>query len=276
MSPVLVLADREFRDGIRNRWILAIAALLAGLALTLSFLGSAPTGTVGAPPLEVAVVSLASLSVFLVPLIALLLAFDAIVGEAEKGTLLLLLAYPIARWHLVLGKFVGQVAVLALATVIGYGLAGLALASQGGIPGRAALGAFGTLVLSSILLGAVFVAIGLAISAAVRARETAAGLTVGVWLALLVLYDLLLLGALVLDQGRWLGPGLVGLLLLANPADAFRLLNMTAFADVRAMSGMAGLADEVMLPPLTLVAALLVWTLAAIGVAMLLTRGREP
>ena len=77
MSAILILADREFRDSIRNRWILAIAALLAGLALTLSFLGSALTGTLGAPPLEVAVVSLASLSVFLIPLIALLLAFDA-------------------------------------------------------------------------------------------------------------------------------------------------------------------------------------------------------
>ena len=41
------------------------------------------------------VVSLASLTVFLVPLIALLLAYDAIVGEAERGTLLLLLAYPV-------------------------------------------------------------------------------------------------------------------------------------------------------------------------------------
>lgn len=276
MRPVLVLAGREFRDGIRDRWILAIAAVLAGLALVLSFVGSAPAGTVGAPALEVAIVSLASLSVFLVPLIALLLAFDAIVGEAEKGTLLLLLAYPVARWQLVLGKFLGQLAVLAVATIIGYGLAGLVLVARAGLAGGATLGAFLTLVLSSILLGAVFLAIGLALSAAVRARATAAGLTVGVWLVLLVLYDLVLLGALVLDQGRWLGPETVGALLLANPADAFRLLNMTAFESVRELSGMAGLADGVVLPPAALVGALLVWTAAALGLAVLLTRRREP
>lgn len=276
MSSVLVLAGREFQGGIRNRWILAIAAVLAGLALTLSFLGSTPAGTVGAPPLEVAVVSLASLSVFLVPLIALLMAFDAIVGEAEKGTLLLLLAYPVARWQVVLGKFLGQLAVLALATLIGYGLAGLLLAVQSGSAATTALAAFATLILSSILLGAAFIAIGLALSAAVRMSSTAAGLTVAVWLVLLVLYDLLLLGALVLDQGRWLGPGAVGALLLANPADAFRLLNLTAFENVRALSGMAGLAAEVMLPPWILALALLAWTAAAMALAMALVRRRDP
>lgn len=276
MNAVLVLAGREFRDGIRNRWILAIAVLLAGLALVLSFLGSAPTGTVGAAPLEVAVVSLASLSVFLVPLIALLLAFDAIVGAAERGTLLLLLAYPIARWQLVLGIFLGQVAVLALATVIGYGLAGGLLLARASFAGADALPAYATLVLSSILLGAGFVAVGLALSAVAPSRATAAGLTIGVWLLLLVLYDLALLGALVADQGRWLGPRLVGGLLLANPADAFRLLNLTAFAGARTVSGMAGLADQVRLPPWALVASLLAWTAAGLGLAVLLTRRREP
>ena len=107
-----VLASRELRDGLRNRWVLAVTILLAALALALAFLGSAPVGEVGAAPLEIVVVSLASLSILLVPLIALLLSFDAIVGEAERGTLLLLLAGPVTRWQIVLGKFVGQIAIL--------------------------------------------------------------------------------------------------------------------------------------------------------------------
>ena len=41
-------------------------------------------GVVKAEPLAVVVVSLVSLSIFLVPLIALLLSFDAIVGEHER------------------------------------------------------------------------------------------------------------------------------------------------------------------------------------------------
>src|SRR5690606_3252527 len=123
----LVIAAQEIRVGMRNRWVLATTVLMAALALSLALLGSAPTGAVKADPLAVVVVSLASLTIFLVPLIALLLSFDAIVGEQERGTLMLLLSYPVARWQVVVGKALGQVAILAVATVVGYGAAALAL-----------------------------------------------------------------------------------------------------------------------------------------------------
>src|SRR5690606_6210538 len=80
---VLKLAAQEIRVGLRNRWVMATTVLLAALSLSLVLLGSAPTGVVKADPLAVVVVSLASLTIFLVPLIALLLSFDAIVGEHE-------------------------------------------------------------------------------------------------------------------------------------------------------------------------------------------------
>ena len=127
MTRLLIIAGREVRDGLRNRWVLATTVLMAALALTLSFLGSAPTGTVGVGPVEVTVVSLSSLTIFLLPLIALLLSFDAIVGEFERGTMMLLLTYPVSRGQIILGKFLGHVAILAFATVLGYGAAGLAL-----------------------------------------------------------------------------------------------------------------------------------------------------
>jgi len=116
MKGVVLIAGKEIREGMRNRWVVAATLLLATLALTLAFLGAAPAGRVGAGALEVVVVSLSSLSIFLLPLIALLISHDAIVGEMERGTMLLLLSYPLARWQVVLGKFVGHVAILATAT----------------------------------------------------------------------------------------------------------------------------------------------------------------
>ena len=95
--------------------------------MTLAFLGAAPTGTAKASGLAVTIVSLSSLTIFLVPLIALLLSYDAIVGEVDRGTMALLLAYPVARWQVVLGKFAGHLAILGFAIVVGYGLAALAL-----------------------------------------------------------------------------------------------------------------------------------------------------
>ena len=94
-----LIAMQEIRVGLRNRWVLATTLLLAALALSLVLLGSAPTGTVKADPLAVVIVSLSSLTIFLVPLIALLISHNAITREAEGGTLLLLLSHPLARWQ---------------------------------------------------------------------------------------------------------------------------------------------------------------------------------
>ena len=276
MRALRVLAGREVRDGLRNRWVMVVTLLLAALALALAFVGSVPAGEVGAEPLEVVVVSLASLSILLLPLIALLLSFDAVVGEAERGTLLLLLASPILRWQVVLGKFLGQIAILAVATALGYGVAALAVAARSGVPDWAAVGAFATLIGSSVLLGAAFVALGLLVSVLVRERQTAAGVALGLWLGAAVIYDLALLGALVADAGRHVTPGLLEALLLLNPADAFRLLNLTGFSGVQALSGMAGLAGEVSPPVTWMVGALLAWTVLPLLVTILVFARREP
>ena len=131
MRNVLIVARKEIQEGLRNRWVLATTLLLAALALTLTFLGSAPTGSVGVRALDVVIVSLSSLTIFLLPLIALLISHDAIVGEMERGTMLLLLSYPVGRWQVLLGKFVGHLAILAFATLLGYGAAAGALAAAG-------------------------------------------------------------------------------------------------------------------------------------------------
>ena len=97
MSPIWIITGKEVRDSLRNRWVLAATLLLAALALSLGFLGSSPTGSVKADPLTITVVSLSSLSIFLIPLIAMLLAYDAVIGEIERGTMALLLSYPVSR-----------------------------------------------------------------------------------------------------------------------------------------------------------------------------------
>lgn len=135
MNTLLTLARKELKDGLRNRWVLAIAILLAAFALTLAFLGSAPAGETKANALAITVVSLATLNIYLIPLIALLLSYDAIVGEIERGTMALLLSYPLSRWQVVAGKFLGQTAILAVAIAIGYFVAGIAVAHCTKIPG---------------------------------------------------------------------------------------------------------------------------------------------
>jgi Cu-processing system permease protein len=274
MKNILIVARKEIQEGLRNRWVLATTLLLAALALSLTFLGSAPTGNVGAGALDVVIVSLSSLTIFLVPLIALLISHDAIVGEMERGTMLLLLSYPIGRWQVILGKFIGHLAILSFATLLGYGAAAAALAAMGVPIDTASWIAFVSMILTSILLGAVFIAIGYLVSALVAERGTASGIAIGVWLLFVLIYDMALLGVLVVDQGRMIGGGLLSALLLANPTDAYRLLNLGSVS-VGSLSGMGGVADNAALGPAALIAALFGWALAPLAAAAVVFSRRE-
>ena len=275
MSTILLLAAKEVREGLRNRWMLAATALLAALALTLALLGSAPTGTVGASALDVVVISLASLTTFVVPLIALLISHDAIVGEVDRGTMLLLLSYPARRREVLFGKFVGHIAILAFATCVGYGLAAVALVATGKAIGGGSWMAFVAMTASSVLLGAVFVATGYLVSALARDRGTAAGIAVGIWLVFVIIYDMALLGLLVADQGRFVGGGVLDVLLLLNPTDVYRLLNLAGSDEIAAASGMAGIARNAALDPATLLAALAVWIVLPVTLAAVVFSRRE-
>ncbi|WP_316185494.1 MULTISPECIES: ABC transporter permease [unclassified Bradyrhizobium] len=271
----LVIARKEIHQAVRNRWVLAATLLLAGLALSLTFLGSAPTGTVGVRALDVVIVSLSSLTIFLIPLIALLISHDAIVGDMERGTMLLLLSYPVARWQVLVGKFLGHLAVLAFATCLGYGIAAAALIVAGNQIDPDSLAAFGAMIGSSVLLGAVFVAMGYLVSALVRDRGTAAGLCIGLWLFLVLIYDMGLLGILALDQGRSISASTVDAMLLINPTDVYRLFNLTGFANVSTFAGMAGLAQSTTLSAGVLLIVLLFWTLVPLGLAAFAFSRRE-
>jgi len=262
MRTPIILAMKEFRDGIRNRWILAAILLLAGLTLAVSFLGSAPVGTTNASSLSVIVASLASLSVYLVPLIALMLSYDAIVGEAERGTLLLLLAYPVTRWQLIVGKFLGHLAILAVAIIIGYGAAAMAVVMFSDTGTRELLSLL-ALIGSSVLLGAVFLMLGYLLSALARERATAAGMAIGLWLAMVLLYDLALVGILMADTSHAIGEHLFAGLLLLNPADAFRVFNLTQFDSVGAIAGLGGLGMTSSVSPSLALSAMAVWAIAA-------------
>ena len=275
MSALVILAAKEIRRGIRNRWVVATTLLMLALALSIAFLGSAPMGTVGAARLSVTVVSLSSLTIFLIPLIALMLSYDAVIGEVENGTMLLLLTYPVARWQVIAGKFLGHTAILAVATAVGYGAAGLAVGLTEDGTSSAVWLSLATMTGSSVMLGAAFLTLGYLISVIVRERGTAAGLAVAVWLVFVLLFDMSLLGILVADKGATLKADAVSLLMMLNPADIYRMLNLTTSPDIAALSGMVSLGGRGALPAGVLIAALTAWIAVPLGLAALIFRRRE-
>ena len=275
MSPLLIIAQKEIRDNLRNRWVIAATMLMFVLALALGFLGSAPTGSVKIDPLTVTVVSLSSLSIFLIPLIAMLMAYDALIGEIERGTMALLLSYPISRWQILVGKFIGHTAMLTVATTIGYGLAGLILQYNFGGFQAAAWKPFFLLIAASVLLGAAFLSLGYLISAKVKERGTAAGLAIGVWLFFVVIFDMALLGILVADSKHAINAKILENILLFNPTDIYRLLNLTGFENTAMYAGLAGVSGQIGLTKLMLVIAQIGWIAVPFGLAAWLFNRRQ-
>ncbi len=274
MKLLWILALKELRDGLRNRWIAAAIILLGTLALALSLLGAAPTGSVRVSDLDITVISLASLSVYLIPLIALMLSFDALVGEFERGTMMLLLTYPVSRWQVIMGKFLGHVLILFIAIFAGYGGAFLIMIMFAG-GGTEGWQAYGMMMLSSLILGAVFIALGYLVSVLVKERATAAGTAIGLWLVFVVLYDLLLFGALLLDKEQMIGQQLFSVLMLISPTDSYRIFNLSMFEGVSQAAGIAGIASEAGVSGTLLITVMLLWVIVPLIATLLFFQRRE-
>lgn len=273
MTRFLAIARSEMLILRRNRWLAVATLIMLLFALALTFAGSAPTGSLGVDMLTVSVASMTTLSVYLAPLLALMISFDAIAGEADRGSLALLLSYPAGRGEVLLGKFTAQLAALGFAMIIGFGSAGAVAAWSGGAGGDS-LAALARLIGTSILLGAVFLTLGHLISALARGSAAAAGMSAGLWLVFVVLYDLGLLGAVVADSGGWFTQTLFPWVMVANPADAFRVWNIAASDGVALSSGMTGAAQA--LPHWAAPASLLLWPVAGFAAARAAFRRVEP
>jgi Cu-processing system permease protein len=264
MNRVLATALCEFRVAFRNRWVVIATGMMALFALVLAAAGAAPTGDIGVDRLSVIVASLTSLSVYLVPLLALLMSFDAVAGEVERGTLPLVLTYPVSRLQILLGKLLAHIVILGLAIGLGYGVAGIAviLVDQDALSGLPSLW---RLVWSSVLLGATFLGAGYALSALTRRTSSAAGLAIGLWLVVVVLFDLALLALIVSDAGGPLTTRILPIALLSNPADAFRIFNLSAAEAVSAAGGIGGAADAI--PLWQSAASILLWPAIVLALA---------
>jgi Cu-processing system permease protein len=204
------LVIHEFAERLRDRWVLVVTILFALLASGVALYGRSAEESAAA----VTAPSIVTLAAFLVPLVALVLGHDAIVGERERHTLGLLLSLPVGRGEVLVAKYLGRTLALTISVVLGLGAAALLL--QGGQ--RAVLL---SLLPDTLLLGTSFLSIGILISAVARRHATAASMAVAVWFLLVLFWDLGLLAALVATDGA-LSTGTVAGLTVANPAGLYR------------------------------------------------------
>jgi Cu-processing system permease protein len=262
-QQIFTIAYKELRDRLRNRWVLAVAAVFTALALVIVYFGGAQQGTVGMRSIEFTIASLVSLVIYLIPLIALLLGFDAVVGERERGSLDLLLSLPVTRLEVLLGKYLGLAAALSLSTLGGFGLVAVLLASQ---IGRAGLEPFIGFMFSSVLLGLAFLSLAVMLSVLARDRARASGLAIALWFFFVLVFDLVLLGLLVVGGGE-AGGAWFPYLLMFNPADVFRILNIFSLDDVRSLYGLTSIVPAALAKPWLMALVMLGWIATPLAVA---------
>jgi Cu-processing system permease protein len=263
LQPILTIAFKELRDRLSNRWVLAVALVFTVFALVIAYFGGAQQGAVGLRSIEATIASLVSLVIYLIPLIALLLGFDAVVGERERGSLDLLLALPVTRLEVLLGKYLGLAAALTLSTLAGFGLVALLLVGQIGMAGLEPYLGF---MFSSVLLGLAFLSLAVMLSVLARDRTRASGLAIALWFFFVLVFDLLLLGLLVAGGGEAAGQWFPYLLLF-NPADVFRILNIFSLDDVRSLYGLTSIVPGALAKPWLMALVMLAWIAAPLGIA---------
>ncbi|MDY7109945.1 MAG: ABC transporter permease [Planctomycetota bacterium] len=193
LSNLITLTRKEIREAWRNRWFVLFTIAFAGLSLALSALSMVGTGATGLAGFGRTAASLINLVILIVPLMALTAGAGALAGERERGTLGYLLAQPVSRFEVILGKYVGLAVALAASLGLGFGAAAAVIASRGSTDAAGFLKLTGF----ALVLALAMLSVGFLISALTRRASVALGAAIFIWLLLVFVGDLGLMGSAV-------------------------------------------------------------------------------
>jgi ABC-2 type transport system permease protein len=129
---------------------------------------------------------------FLIPLMAIGLGFDSVNSEHNRRTLSRILAQPIYRDALLMGKFVAGLATLAISlAALWLMVIGLGLIFLGVPPGSEEIARSIAFLVIAIFYAGVWLSLAMLLSIVFRSPATAALVALGVWLFLTVLWPML-------------------------------------------------------------------------------------
>lgn len=266
------LAAAEFRSALRGAFVQGFGLLFTALAVGVALAGLSASGQLLVQGFVRTAASLLTLAVYLLPLLGLILGANAF--GAEDGGTELMLAQPIRRGDIVVGRTLGLALALISVAATGFGVAALLVIAVAGGEGLLAYLGVATLCTAVGLFG---LALGVCIGVLARRRLRAVGGALGGWLLLAVVFDLAVITTLHLTGSGEPGPWLLGLLLV-NPLDGARALGLvTLGADV--LLGPTGAAMQQLLGGngggAAIVASLLLWSALALGIAGRVYRRRD-
>ena len=268
---VMLLAQKELRDAIRNRWFMLYAAGFIALTLALSWISLAGSSGYGVSGFSRTTAGMVNLVLLIVPLMGLTLGALAVAGERERGELAAMLAQPVSLLELLLGKYIGLSLALVAALSIGFGLSSLVIVSQsraGSVDSYLLMAG----ITAMLALGSL--SAGFLLSAGLGRGATALGAALLLWLTFAFLSDLGLMGMALTGS-----LGTAGLFTAAviNPLQVFKIAVILGIRDNLEVLGPAGAFavrtyGDALLPLLLVI--LSAWIVLPLGVAYPLARRR--
>lgn len=194
------VAKKDFQDAVRSRalWGLSVVFLLFALVVTYAYInieGLSSTGSQSGLGLALFLSGIAGL---FVSITAILVAYKALAGERESGSIKLLLGLPHTRSDVVIGKVVGRSGVLMLPLLVAFLLAGI----YAGV----SLDQFAVLdylifVFMTLVLALAYVSIVVGISSSTGSTSRASALAIGYLLLFELIWDGITFGLAYVTNG---------------------------------------------------------------------------
>lgn len=178
------IAKKDFADASRSLMLWALTGLLLLLVAGVSSIPYLLAEGGMTPPFEEAASFLLTPIGLLIPIIGLVVGYQAIVSERESGSIRFLLGLPNTRLDVVAGKVIGRTGVVAIPTIIGFAVGAVVIAVL--YEGFLILDYLG-LFAFSLIMGLLYVAIAVGVSASVNSRGKALAGVLGIF----VVFDFL-------------------------------------------------------------------------------------
>ncbi|HLV35233.1 MAG TPA: ABC transporter permease subunit [Spirillospora sp.] len=273
LANVRTITRKELRDALRNRWFVVFTIAFAGLALALSALIQPGGASLRALSYSRTAASLINLVLLFVPLIGLTLGAANLTGDRETGALAYLLAQPVSRAEVLIGKYLGLAGALLATLALGFGAAGVALALQGSIQDA---GSYLFTVALAFLLALAMLSLGFLMSTIAQKTTTGLGGALFLWLFLVFIGDLGIMGTALFTQ---MPIQTVFFIAVLNPLQMFKIASILTIQANLDVLGPAGLyaADQYgsLLLPLLLLGLALWIMIPLAGAAAIFSRQQK-
>jgi Cu-processing system permease protein len=272
VNNVRAIAGKELRDALRNRWFVVFTIAFAGLALALSSLSQPGASQLQMSSYSRTAASLVNLVLLFVPLIGLTLGATNLAGDRETGALTYLLAQPVNRVEVLLGKYLGMAGALLATLTLGFGVAGVALALQGSIQDA---GSYLFTVCLAYLLALAMLSLGFLVSTVSQRTAAALGGALFLWLFLVFIGDLGIMGTAVATR---MPVDVLFMVAVLNPLQMFKFASILTIQANLEVLGPAGLYatsrfGDLLLP--LMLGGLLLWIVAPLVTALALFSHQE-